>query len=123
MGETQDVRELSNKLRSLQRRFGPDGLQVLQAVTDLGGALNADGRGDEAVDLLSEGFGRAKRVAPGADQPTWLAGHELAVVLAATGRVERAVDVGWEVVRARRHLLGPDAAGTVRTSDTSCSTS
>jgi len=98
-----------------RRRNGPDHISTLSNACWVGADRRKVHRLDEAIELLSDTFERGKQHAPTEDHPTWLSGHLLAFTHSEAGHLEEAVELGREVLAARRRLHGPDHVFTLMT--------
>ena len=108
-GRADDAVEVGREVMAVLRRLhGPDHECSLEASFLLGQYLRSAGHLEESLSLLADTFERAKRRLPDEDWPTWRTGHELALAFAEHGRVDDAIEVGREVLAARRRLHGPD---------------
>lgn len=101
-------------LAAKRRLYGTDDQATLATASNLGMHLKEAGRLDEAVSLLADTFERCKRQAAD-NAPTWRTGHALVLALEEADRVDVAVDVGTDVLAAKRRLQGPDDVATLRT--------
>jgi len=102
-------------LGDMERKFGSDHQNVLEARSNLAVALCRDSQLGEAVAeyrLLVQGYGRVL----GSDHPSTLTTrHNLARALRDAGRVEEAIEAFRAVLTDRLRVLGSDHPGTLTT--------
>ena len=102
-------------LGDMERKFGSDHQNVLEARSNLAVALCRDSQLGEAVAeyrLLVQGYGRVL----GSDHPSTLtARHNLATALWDAGRVEEAIEAFRAVLTDRLRVLGSDHPNTLIT--------
>ena len=102
-------------LGDMERKFGSDHQNVLEARSNLAVALCRDSQLGEAVAeyrLLVQGYGRVL----GSDHPSTLTTrHNLARALRDAGRVEEAIEAFRAVLTDHLRVLGPDQPNTLIT--------